>query len=122
MHTGIFCAEGAGDAEMVWQYVLLLVVVVLGIIAGGLIGCETTGDWLWMVAVGALVFLGGAVLLAVLSPRVPGHVSFRSSGARRAVALARGTPARWPATWRRDAVRRARQIVRSGDRRCLDDK
>jgi hypothetical protein len=65
---------------MVGQYVLLLIAVVLGIIAGGrAIGCETLGEWLGMVAVGVLVFLCGAVLLAVVSPRVPGNVRGRLS-------------------------------------------
>jgi hypothetical protein len=44
---------------MIGQDVLLLVTVLLGVIVGGVaIGCETIGDWIWMVAVGALIFLG----------------------------------------------------------------
>jgi hypothetical protein len=65
---------------MIGQYALLLVAVLLGIIVGGVaIGCETIGDWLWMVAVGALVFLGAAAMFAMISPRVPGNVPSRSS-------------------------------------------
>ena len=56
---------------MIGQYVLLLVAVVLGTIAGGVaIGCETIREWLWMVAVGALIFLGVAAMFGAVSRRV----------------------------------------------------
>jgi hypothetical protein len=65
---------------MVGQYVLLLVTVVLGTIAGGMaIGCRTLRDWSWLVVVGALIFLGAAAMLAEVTPRVPGNVPGRSA-------------------------------------------
>jgi cytochrome c biogenesis protein CcdA len=65
---------------MMGQYVLLLVAVLLGIIVAGVaIDCETIGDWLWVVAGGALIVLGAAAMLATVSPNVPGNVPARSS-------------------------------------------
>jgi protein-S-isoprenylcysteine O-methyltransferase Ste14 len=65
---------------MVGQYVLLLVTVVLGTIAGGMaIGCRTLRDWSWLVVVGALIFLGAAAMLAAVTRRVPGNVPARSA-------------------------------------------
>jgi hypothetical protein len=66
---------------MIGQYVLLLLTVVGGAIAGGVaIGCKTIREWSWMVVVGVLTFLGAAAMLAVVSPRVPGNIGSRSSG------------------------------------------
>src|SRR5262245_55355407 len=65
---------------MTGEYVLLLLTVVVGAIASGMvIGCNTIRDWSWMVVVGVLIFLGAAVLLAVANPRVPGNVPSRLS-------------------------------------------
>jgi cytochrome c biogenesis protein CcdA len=65
---------------MMGQYVLLLVAVLLGIIVAGVaIDCETIGDWLWVVAGGALIVLGAAAMLAMASRSVPGNVPSRSS-------------------------------------------
>ena|SRR6478609_7390357 len=65
---------------MIGQYVLLLVAVLLGIIVAGVaIGCESIGDWFWVVAGGALIVLGAAAMLAMASPNVPGNVPSRSS-------------------------------------------
>jgi len=66
---------------MIGQYVLLLFTVVVGAITGGVaMGCKTIRDWSWMVAVGALIFLGAAAMVAEVGPRVPGNVPSRSSG------------------------------------------
>ena len=65
---------------MIGQYVLLLVTVVLGTIAGGMaIGCRTLRDWSWLVVVAALIFLGAAAMLRAVTPRVPGNVPGRSA-------------------------------------------
>ena len=81
-----------GDAEMIGQYVLLLVTVVLGTIAGGVaIGCRSIRDWSWMVLVGALIFLGAAAMLAVGTPRVPGNVPGRSARMVRPPAVLRAS-------------------------------
>jgi protein-S-isoprenylcysteine O-methyltransferase Ste14 len=65
---------------MIAQYVLLLLTVVLGAIAGGVaIGCRTIRDWSWMVVLGVLIFLGAAALFSVVNPRLPGNIPSRSS-------------------------------------------
>jgi hypothetical protein len=66
---------------MIGQYVLLLLTVVGGAVAGGVaIGCKTIREWSWMVVVGVLIFLGAAAMLAEVSPRLPGNIGSRSSG------------------------------------------
>src|SRR5262249_20881360 len=71
---------GSRNPGMITQYVLLLLTVVLGAIAGGVaIGCRTIRDWSWMVVLGVLIFLGAAALFSVVNPRVPGNIPSRSS-------------------------------------------